>query len=549
VLGAAPAIRFATARDLRRGWRVAALVALVVLLTCLGLTYSRGGILALVVTIVVLVAAGGPRLPSVGALGLGGLGAAPALAFAWTDDRLTANQRPLADQIDAGLVLGGLLLAGAALAALAGLALLRAERRVAWPPRRSRTVWLVLAVVALALLAGGVTAAAMSERGLRGTVEEAADAFTEEERRDPTFEPGRLLDGGSANRWSWWREAGGAWADEPVRGWGAGSFETSRRLYRVSAGDVRQPHSAPMQLLAENGLVGALLGLGAVALLLGAAVGRVRRTPGGSERDLAAALLAGAAAWAAHALVDWDLDIPAVTVPALVFLGVLGARPPGPAEPAVTGPAEPRPGRALALAAACLAGCLVLASALVPALSDAEADRAYRGAAQRDAEALEGAAADAELAARLNPLAVRPLFAAAAVAEGRGRVLEARGHLLDAVERQPWSVEAWTRLARIAIRLADREGAQRAAARALALDPGDPATAAFARRAHGIVAPAETSATATATPLPAAPGAVPGVTPLDPAPTTTTPGPAGTTPPAPPAPAPPATTPTAPPPR
>jgi hypothetical protein len=74
-------------------------------------------------------------------------------------------------------------------------------------------------------------------------------------------------------------------------------------------------------------------------------------------------------------------------------------------------------------------------------------------------------------------------------------------------ERQPYSVDAWTRLSRIALQLADREGAQRAATRALELDPGDAATAAFARRAQGLLAPGQASATATGTPLPPAPGA------------------------------------------
>jgi hypothetical protein len=276
VLAVPAAMRFATARSLRGAWRIAALVTLVLLLTCLGLTFSRGGVVALVVAVAVLVIAGGPRLPSLAVLGLGALGAGPALAVAWTDDRLTANTRPLADQIDGGLVLGGVLLAGLVLAGALGWFLLRLERRVAWTPRRSRTVWLALAVLAVALVAGAVTAAAVSERGLRGTVEAAADEFTKESS-DPTFEPGRLLSATSANRWAWWREAGGAYADEPVLGWGAGSFGVSRRLYRAAAGDVRQPHSTPMQFLAETGTVGAVLGLGALALLLTAAVLRVRR--------------------------------------------------------------------------------------------------------------------------------------------------------------------------------------------------------------------------------------------------------------------------------
>src|SRR5688572_5887166 len=63
VLGAPVAVRFATLRGARARWRVAALVALFVLLCCLGMTYSRGGVLALVVAIAVATVAGGARLP------------------------------------------------------------------------------------------------------------------------------------------------------------------------------------------------------------------------------------------------------------------------------------------------------------------------------------------------------------------------------------------------------------------------------------------------------------------------------------------------------
>jgi hypothetical protein len=500
VLAAPAALRFATARGLRARWRVAALVALFVLLCCLGMTYSRGGVLALAVAIAVATAAGGARLPGLAVFAAALAAAVPVLAVAWTADGLTVNGAPRGEQIDAGLVLGAVLAATGALLALAGRLLLRAEARVAWSPARTRRVWIVLAVVAAAALAGGLAAAAGSERGLGGSLDELGDSFTEV-RRDPIFEPGRLLTTSSGNRWAWWREAAGAWSDEPVLGWGAGSFPVSRRLYRVSPNDVLQPHSVPLQFLAETGVVGAVLGLGALGLLLAAALVRVRRLAPGRERDLAGALLAAAVAWAVHACVDWDWDIPGVTVPVLLFLGILGAQARA-ARPAVADADGGGPGRALALAGAGLAACAVLASTLLPAWSDAKTDAALQAVADRSPARLEAAASDAELAARLDPLAVRPLFAAAAVAEGRDRLLEARAHLLEAVERQPYSRDAWTRLTRVAFTLADREGVERAAARALALDPGDLELLRFVSRVQGVAAPPEASPTATGTPLP-----------------------------------------------
>jgi hypothetical protein len=502
VLAVPVAVRLATARDLRAGWRLGSLVALFALLCTIGLTYSRGAILALVVALVVVTVAGGRRLPGLAVVVLAAAAVAPVLALGWTDDALTANAPPLGEAIAAGRRLGGVLLVAAALLALAGWGLLRVERRATWTAARSARTWAVLGATALALLAGGVTALTQTERGLRGSVEAVVDDFTEV-REDPLYDPGRLLSASSGNRWAWWREAIGAWSDEPVLGWGAGSFPVSRRLYRVSPADVQQPHSVPLQFLAETGVIGALLGLGALALLLAAAIARVRAMAPSRERDLAGALLAAAAAWCVHACADWDWDIPGVTVPVLLMLGVLGARRPAAPDPVAVGLEEARPARALALGLAALVAAAVVVSAALPAWSQHKADAALGTVqADRSPAALEDAAAGAELAARLDPLAVRPLFAAAAVAEARDRLLEARGHLLEATERQPYSIEAWRRLTRIALALADREGVRRASQRVLELDPADPETIRFVSRAQGILAPPEASPTATGTPLP-----------------------------------------------
>ncbi|HEV2813939.1 MAG TPA: O-antigen ligase family protein, partial [Solirubrobacteraceae bacterium] len=361
VLGVPMAIRVATERTRRPVARCGGLLALLLLLTALGLTYSRGAMVALLVVLVVLTAAGGARLRGLLAFALGALAAAPALTLGWTDDALTGNGVALAERIDAGLLLGALLLAGVLALVAATLALLRLEERGRWTRARSQATWFALGAVAVALAAGGITALATSDRGLRGSLEEAVDDFTEV-RRDEVYDPGRLLSTTSANRWAWWEEAFGAWADKPVAGWGAGSFPVSRRQYRVIETDVQQPHSLPMQLMAETGVVGLTLVLGGLALLFAAAIARVRRTPGGRERDLAVALLAAASGWAVHSLADWDWDIPGVTVPVLLFLGVLAAREPTPAPAAAV--AEPGVARWLALAA----GSLVLAAAIASAV-------------------------------------------------------------------------------------------------------------------------------------------------------------------------------------
>ena len=79
----------------------------------------------------------------------------------------------------------------------------------------------------------------------------------------------------------WWKEAFGAFADRPVAGYGAGSFPVIHLQYRKNELAVRQPHDVPLEFLSETGLIGGVLGVGAVvALLVAAAAGARARGAG-----------------------------------------------------------------------------------------------------------------------------------------------------------------------------------------------------------------------------------------------------------------------------
>ena len=268
----------------------------------------------------------------------------------------------------------------------------------------------------------------------------------------------------------WWEEAAGAWWAKPLGGWGAGSFPVTHKLYRQVELGVAQPHNVPLQFLVETGLVGAILAMTGVGLLLWAALARVRSMAPGREREIAVALFAGAVAWLVHGLVDWDWDIPGVTIPALLFLGVLGAVRP-PARAGVAKPEWSVAARAAALALACIVLGLSIVSSALPLVADSKASSALAVSNNAGDAELENAAAQADLASRLDPTAVRALLAAAAIEQGRGRFLDAKRYLLQAVHRQPYSSAAWERLLRLTLQTADRPGAQAAAARLLALDP------------------------------------------------------------------------------
>jgi predicted Zn-dependent protease len=117
--------------------------------------------------------------------------------------------------------------------------------------------------------------------------------------------------------------------------------------------------------------------------------------------------------------------------------------------------------------------------------------------------ALRHALAQADLAAKLDPLSDAPLLSASAIAERAGLLDRSRQELLDAIGREPSDTEAWAQLARLDLARGDIAGLQKAAARALALDPYGTEARQLAERAAQAQTPPNQSATATGTPLPA----------------------------------------------
>jgi tetratricopeptide (TPR) repeat protein len=280
---------------------------------------------------------------------------------------------------------------------------------------------------------------------------------------------------------------------------------------------VLQPHSVPLEFLAETGLVGAVLAIGAVGLLLVGAARALRRLVPGPERAMAAALFAASAAWAWHCLYDWDWDIPGVTLPALAFAAILCARggraagawarlretAPGASRAGgLSGGGLSTAGRAAAVGAAALLLGTVAISAALPSWAESESSNALISVAHDSSPAqLRRAQASADFASRLDPLSADPLLAASAIALRRGRVFQARTYLLRAAGREPDDVEVWLTLAGFEAYRDDFRNARAALVRALALDPRNRLAPFILATQEGLTAPAATSATATGTPL------------------------------------------------
>ena len=172
-----------------------------------------------------------------------------------------------------------------------------AERRLP-----SRAVALTAVTV---LLAGPLVAAA----GDRGTTAPA-----------PGASPGRLAEVGS-NRYDYWDVAVSSFADEPLRGVGTSGFRVEWLREREIDETVSDAHSLYLETGAELGIVGLAL----LTLFVGGVIAAARQAIA-ADRALVAGWAAGAAVIAVHAGIDFDWEIPAVMLPALVLAGALVAR-------------------------------------------------------------------------------------------------------------------------------------------------------------------------------------------------------------------------------
>jgi O-antigen ligase len=119
----------------------------------------------------------------------------------------------------------------------------------------------------------------------------------------------------SSYRSAYWAAALAEGREHPLLGSGAGSFALSWREHRTVETNVRDAHSLYVETMSELGPIGLALVVAVVAIPLATALRR-RGDP------LAATAAAGLAVFAVHAGLDWDWEMPVVT---LVALGCAGA--------------------------------------------------------------------------------------------------------------------------------------------------------------------------------------------------------------------------------
>jgi hypothetical protein len=495
-LGVPIALAIVVDSERRTRTRLGALLSVELMLLTIGLTYSRGAVLALVCGLAVGIGLSQAQLRSLMWIAVAALATVPPLVFGLVSHNLTTVSVGLGSREVAGAELTLVLLISLAALWIGGERLMELERVSQIGPDRARRIGRALLGTAVA-----VALCAILVAGGSGGLSHARHTFTRTQETT-NYNPGRLLSADSANRWVWWKEAAGAFSDRPLVGWGAGSFPVVHLLYRRDAISVQQPHSVPLQFLAETGIVGALLAICGFGLLIATAVRSVRIRSGGN-RLLAAALLAGVVTYAVHTFYDWDWDIPGVTFPALVFAGVLaGSLVGGGSRTPWVGPGGGSVLRASALGAVTAVLCAFALSGVVPSVAASDASSALVAASSSSRSALQHAEATAESATRLDPLSDAGLLASATIALHLGRPEQARTYLLDAIKRDPEDVQAWQQLALTELLLRNAPNAFSAIERVAALDPRAQATSSLLNEADLIMAPPVGSATRRPSPAP-----------------------------------------------
>ena len=371
--------------------RILAAAALPVLAATLLLTFSRGAIAAALAGLIALIVVARPR-----AILSGLLVAVPAVSvvvtWAYGAKLLASDDPTTAAAITQGHDLAFVVAVCTVLAAVARAALLPLDRRMqrfALPTwlRRPAVRWGIGGLVVAAAIAGAVAAGAVTS--VSGQVDRFVHGGSLE--RGEQDLRGRLGDAGNNGRIQQWRVASNAFEREPLRGEGAGTYALEWDRYRPATYDIEDAHSLYAEIAGELGIVGLALVVAAILLVLVGFAARAR----GPDRVVGGALFAAGLAWSLRAAIDWDWEMPAVTLWFFAAGGLAWAAP-------ADGPARLRPPSAGRLVAAL--ACVLLA--LLPAqvfLTEAPLRQSARAFAAGDCETAVDRALDSSAVLDMRP--------------------------------------------------------------------------------------------------------------------------------------------------
>lgn len=433
--------------------RSLALAALAPPLLAAYMTSSRGAILAAVVGVALLAALAADRQRMV-AVALVGAGATlPALGAATMGERILDTPGDGLGQAEllVGLALvGGCLLAyGIGARAVDHLARLR----LGGPRVPPRLLLVTAAAIAVALVAFGGPSALVGD--FRATPQEA--------RTQGDF---GIVSTSGSGRAQFWATAVDAFGEAPLRGIGAGGYESYWNRNGSLGTPARNAHSEPLELLAEVGLAGFALFAAFVALVLWAG----RRAARGRDRSAAAAALAMLVAGLVGVCIDWTWEIPAVSIPLLLAAALLSGSAFDHPVAAASAP------RAAMLRPPPLVATLAVLAIAIPAiwsggvLAIASSRLEVSRAALERGELGEAAVA-ARSAAAIEPWAAEPWLELASIEQAADNIEAAQRAATAAIERAPQDYRPWLLSIYLQARLGNPRAVDAYIARARILAP------------------------------------------------------------------------------
>jgi hypothetical protein len=269
----------------------------------------------------------------------------------------------------------------------------------------------------------------------------------------------RLGDVGNNRRIDQWKVALDGYREDRFKGLGAGTYVNLWNRRRPVTFAIQDAHSLYVEVLAELGVVGLVLlvvPLALVAFALARGIWRSR------DRYVYAALLAALLAWLVRAALDWDWEMPAITI-WLFCAGGAGL--------AVSRRSQRRPLRLRTLPRLGLA-LLILAVAMVPAavaVSQYRLEKARTALGRGDCRTAES---EARGALDVIGFMAEPHQVLAYCAVRSGRLADAASETSEAVRRDP---QNWLyRYDSALIAAASGRDPEPAARSAALLNPRDP---------------------------------------------------------------------------
>jgi hypothetical protein len=277
------------------------------------LTYSRSAIAAGMVGAIVLLAIA-PSLTQLRAILSGFVSAVLAATACAAFAGVASLDGTHSDLVREGAIVLSLLIAIAGAAALAAAWMVVAERR---GTLRLGTIERVrrlpaIAGVAATLVVVGLVVADLEESG-------RADRIPGQPSRISTV---------TSHRNEFWRVGIDAFADHPFGGVGSGGFRVVWREQRRVSMAALEVHSLVLEMATELGIPGLLM----LGLFLGGVAGAARTAIRRFGPAVAGAS-AVAVVWLLAASVDWHWQLPAVSMPFLILVGLLVAESERPSEP------------------------------------------------------------------------------------------------------------------------------------------------------------------------------------------------------------------------